>query len=84
MWVSKGGGFIFIPYHFTKIIRDDIINYKLEVMEEQKATEVKCRTCEESQQVQNTQRFVLIGGGIFFVFGIYGIISFIKDIISLF
>ena len=53
-------------------------------MEEKKATEVKCRTCEESKQVQNTQRFVLIGGGVFFFFGIYGIVSFIKDIISLF
>ena len=51
-------------------------------MEEQKATEVKCRSCEDSRQVQNTQRFVLIGGGIFFAFGIYGIISFIKDLIS--
>jgi hypothetical protein len=53
-------------------------------MEEQKATEVKCRTCEESKQVQNTQRFVLIFGGIFTFFGLYGIVSFIKDIISLF
>ena len=53
-------------------------------MEDKKATEVKCRTCEESQQVKNTQRFVLIGGGIFFFFGIYGIVSFIKDIFSLF
>jgi hypothetical protein len=51
-------------------------------MKEQKATEVKCRSCEDSRQVQNTQRFVLIGGGIFFVFGIYGIISFIKGLIS--
>jgi hypothetical protein len=51
-------------------------------MEDQKPTEVKCRACEESKQVQNTQRFVLIGGGIFFFFGLYGIISFIKDILS--
>lgn len=51
-------------------------------MKEQKATEVKCRACEESQQVQNTQRFVLIGGGIFFIFGVYGIVSFIRDLIS--
>ena len=29
-------------------------------MEEKKATEVKCKTCEESRQVQNTQKFVLI------------------------
>jgi hypothetical protein len=51
-------------------------------MGKQKSTEVKCRTCEESKQVQNTQKFVLIGGGIFFLFGIYGLISFIKDILS--
>ena len=54
-----------------------------EDMKEQ-ATEVKCRTCEDSKQVQNTQRFVLIFGGIFTFFGLYGIVSFIKDIISLF
>ncbi len=53
-------------------------------MEKEKATEVKCHTCDKSKQVQNTQKFVLIGGGIFFFFGIYGIVSFIKDIISLF
>jgi hypothetical protein len=52
-------------------------------MKEQKATEVKCRTCEESKQVQNTQKFVLIGGGLFFFFGIYGIISAIRDLLSL-
>jgi hypothetical protein len=51
-------------------------------MEDQKPTEVKCRACEESKQVQNTQKFVLIGGGIFFFFGIYGFISFIKDLLS--
>lgn len=53
-------------------------------MEELKATEVKCPTCDESRQVQNTQKFVLIFGGIFTFFGIYGIVSFIKDIINLF
>lgn len=53
-------------------------------MEEKKATEVKCHTCDESKQVKNTQRFVLIFGGIFTFFGIYGIVSFIKDVISLF
>ena len=53
-------------------------------MEEKKATEVKCRTCDESKQVKNTQRFVLIFGGIFTFFGLYGIVSFIKDVISLF
>ena len=53
-------------------------------MEEKKATEVKCRTCDESKQVKNTQRFVLIFGGIFTFFGLYGIVYFIKDVISLF
>jgi hypothetical protein len=52
-------------------------------MGKQKSTEVKCRTCEESKQVQNTQKFVLIGGGLFFFFGIYGIISAIRDLLSL-
>ncbi len=53
-------------------------------MEKEKATEVKCPTCTDSKQVKNTQTFVLIFGGIFTFFGIYGIVSFIKDIISLF
>ena len=53
-------------------------------MEEKKATEVKCHTCDEGKQVKNTQRFVLIFGGIFTFFGLYGIVSFIKDVISLF
>ena len=53
-------------------------------MEEKKATEVKCKTCEESRQVQNTQKFVFIFGGIFTFFGIHGIVSFIKDVIDLF
>jgi hypothetical protein len=52
-------------------------------MEEKKPTEVKCRACEESKQVQNTQKFVLIGGGLFFFFGVYGIISAIRDLLSL-
>ena len=53
-------------------------------MENKKATEVKCRTCQDSKQVKDTQRFVLIFGGIFTFVGLYGIISFIKDVISLF
>ena len=53
-------------------------------MENQEPTQVKCPTCRESKQVKNTQTFVLIFGGIFTFFGIYGIVSFIKDIISLF
>jgi hypothetical protein len=53
-------------------------------MEEKKATEVKCRTCEESKQVKDTQKFVLIFGAIFTFFGLYGMISFVRDIISMF
>jgi hypothetical protein len=50
-----------------------------------KATQVTgCKSCFENKKVKNAQRFVLIGGGIFFFFGVYGIISCIKDIISLF
>jgi len=53
-------------------------------MEEKKATEVKCHTCDDNKQVKNTQRFVLIFGGIFTFFGLYGLVSFIRDIISFF
>ena len=53
-------------------------------MEEKIATEVKCRTCEESKQVKDTQKFVLIFGAIFTFFGLYGMISFVRDIISMF
>jgi hypothetical protein len=53
-------------------------------MEEKKATEVGCQSCKDSKQVKTTQRIVFIGGGLFFFFGIYGIISFFKDLISLF
>ena len=60
-----------------------LLSYNLS-MEERKATEVKCRSCEDSKQVKNTQKFVLIFGGIFFFFGIYGMVSFIKDLISMF
>jgi hypothetical protein len=53
-------------------------------MEDKKATEVGCQSCKDSKQVKNTQRFVLIFGGIFFFFGVYGMISFFKDLVSLF
>lgn len=53
-------------------------------MEKKKATEVKCKTCEESRQVKNTQKFVLIFGGVFTFFALYGFVSAIKDLISLF
>lgn len=43
-----------------------------------------CKTCTDNNQIKNTQRFVLIGGGIFFFLGIYGLISLIMDIMSIF
>ncbi len=53
-------------------------------MEKEKATEVKCSTCSQSKKVKNAQLGVFIFGGIFFFFGVYGIVSFIKDLISMF
>jgi hypothetical protein len=43
-----------------------------------------CKSCTDNQQIKNTQRLVIIGGSIFFFFGLYGIISFIKHILSIF
>lgn len=53
-------------------------------MKEQKATEVKCQACNESKQVKNTQMFVLLFGGIFTFFALYGFVSAIKDLLSIF
>jgi hypothetical protein len=53
-------------------------------MEEQKATEVKCKACESSRQIKNTQTFVLLFGGIFTFFAIYGLVSAIRDFINIF
>lgn len=53
-------------------------------MEEIKATEVKCQSCFDNKKVKNTQRFVLIFGAVFTFFAIYGIVSSIRDMISLF
>ena len=53
-------------------------------MEKEKATEVKCPTCNESRQVKNTQNFILIFGSIFTFFAVYGFVSAIKDLINLF
>ncbi len=53
-------------------------------MEKEKSTEVKCKTCDESKQVKTTERIVLILGTLLLFFGLYGIVSFIKDLISIF
>jgi len=53
-------------------------------MEEKKATQVKCQSCNESKKIKNTQRFVLIFGAVMLFFSIYGVVSLIKDLISYF
>jgi hypothetical protein len=53
-------------------------------MEKKEATKVGCQSCKTNKGVIKVQRF-LYGFGIFmFVFSLYGIYSFVKDIISLF
>ena len=55
-------------------------------MEEEMKTEATqvtgCRKC--NQTSGKTQRFVFIFGGVMFALAIYGIVSLIKDISSLF
>ena len=53
-------------------------------MENQESTQVKCPTCRDSKQIRNTQTFILIFGAIFMFFAIYGFVTVIKDLISLF
>jgi hypothetical protein len=62
-----------------------IINKK-EIMEEDMKTEATqvtgCRKC--NQTSGKTQKFVFIAGGLFFALSIYGLVSLIYDIKSLF
>jgi hypothetical protein len=62
-----------------------IINKK-EIMEEEMKTEATqvtgCRKC--NQTSGKTQRFVFIAGGLVFGLSIYGLVSLIYDIKSLF
>lgn len=53
-------------------------------MEEKKATQVGCQSCKDSKKIQQTQRFVFIYGSIGLTLMVYGLVSMIKDIISLF
>jgi hypothetical protein len=53
-------------------------------MEQQKATQVGCQSCKDSKKIQDTQKFVLIYGGIALFLMVYGVIYLIRDIISLF
>lgn len=53
-------------------------------MEKEKATQVGCQSCKDSKKIQQTKRFVFIYGSIGLTLMIYGLVSMIKDIISLF
>ena len=53
-------------------------------MEKEKATQVGCQSCKDSKKIQQTQKFVLIYGSIGLIVMIYGLVSMIQDIISLF
>jgi hypothetical protein len=53
-------------------------------MEKKEATKVGCQSCKTDKGSVRTQRFVFIFGGVMFALAIYGIVSLIKDITSLF
>jgi hypothetical protein len=53
-------------------------------METKEATKVGCSACKTNKGVKQTQNFLFWFGGIMFAFAIYGIISFIYDIINFF
>ena len=77
-----------IQKFFTYKLFGRIIIYIKNTMEEFKevkteATQVKgCRKC--NQTTGKTQRFVFIAGGLVFGLSIYGLVSLIYDIKSLF
>ena len=53
-------------------------------METKEATKVGCSACKTSKGVKRTQNFLFWVGGVMFVFAIYGFISFVYDMITLF
>jgi hypothetical protein len=53
-------------------------------MEAQKATEVKCPTCNKNPKILIYEKGVFAVGGILFFLAIYGIVSLVYDIISFF
>jgi hypothetical protein len=76
----KNNNFIFICQSIIFIIN------KKEMMEEDMKTEATqvtgCRKC--NQTSGKTQKFVFIAGGLVFALSIYGLVSLIYDIKSLF
>ena len=53
-------------------------------MEEQKATEVGCQACKKSPKILAYEKGVFIFGGVLFFLALYGVISVVSDIVSLF
>lgn len=53
-------------------------------MEEKKATEVKCPTCNKNPKILIYEKGVFIFGGTIFILSIYGLVSLIRDLISFF
>jgi hypothetical protein len=76
----KNNNFMFICQSIIFIIN------KKEIMEEDMKTEATqvtgCRKC--NQTSGKTQKFVFIAGGLVFALSIYGLVSLIYDIKSLF
>jgi len=53
-------------------------------MEKKEATKVGCQSCKTDRGVIKVQKFLYGLGIVIFVFSVYGIYSFVKDVISLF
>jgi hypothetical protein len=53
-------------------------------MENKKATEVKCPTCNKNPKILIYEKGVFIFGGTIFILSIYGLVSLIRDLISFF
>jgi len=53
-------------------------------MEKKEATKVGCQSCKTNKGVIRTQRFLIGFGLIMFLLSIYGIVSLIQDIKTLF
>lgn len=53
-------------------------------MEKEKASKVGCQACKNSRKIKNFNTGVFIAGGILFTLSIYGLVSLILDIVSLF
>lgn len=53
-------------------------------MENKKATEVKCPTCNKNPKILIYEKGVFVVGGSIFILSIYGLVSLIRDLILFF